>query len=279
MEKSVWVRQAAAFVREAADNALSPEKALAPELAGMRIYDAPIFAFGAADDPWFERLREPAAVGPHFQLPSRWLPQAKTVISFFLPFSSAVRESNRGADAPSPAWLQSRLEGQAFLKRFVRHLAQTLEANGFAALVPGQDDRYWNTETAEEAAAHGAPCFTSNWSERHVAFVCGLGTFGLSGGLITAKGMAGRLGSIVTSWDVPPDVRGYTGPYDYCIRCGACVRRCPVHAVHPDAPKEHAPCKRFLDQTRKKFYPRYGCGKCQTAVPCESRIPVHRRDA
>ena len=36
----------------------------------------------------------------------------------------------------------------------------------------------------------------STWSERHVAYVSGLGTFGLSGGLITAKGQAVRLGSV-----------------------------------------------------------------------------------
>ena len=39
--------------------------------------------------------------------------------------------------------------------------------------------------------------YASNWSERHVAYVCGLGTFGCQG-LITSKGLAGRFGSIIT---------------------------------------------------------------------------------
>lgn len=43
--------------------------------------------------------------------------------------------------------------------------------------------------------------FGSNWSERHAAYVCGLGTFGLSKGLITDKGM-GR------TFCVRPDQRG-----------------------------------------------------------------------
>ena len=32
----------------------------------------------------------------------------------------------------------------------------------------------------------------------------------------------------------------------------------------------------LLEETKKKYAPRYGCGKCQTKVPCESRIPGKR---
>lgn len=117
------------------------------------------------------------------------------------------------------------------------------------------------------------PHFTSNWSERHVAYVAGQGTFSLSRGLITEKGVAGRFGSIVTSLSLPADTRKYTEVDEYCNRCGACLANCPVHAISFEKGKSHEPCGAYLDETAFKFSPRYGCGKCQVDVPCECNIP------
>ena len=58
-----------------------------------------------------------------------------------------------------------------------------------------------------------------------------------------------------------------------CSGCGACIRRCPVNAITPRG-KEHPPCSDFLDETKIRFAPRYGCGKCQVQVPCMSGIPA-----
>jgi epoxyqueuosine reductase QueG len=106
-----------------------------------------------------------------------------------------------------------------------------------------------------------------------VAFVCGLGTFGLSRGIITRRGMAGRLGSIVTKLELEPDEKTYKDIYEYCTMCGACARKCPVNAISLENGKDHKPCSDFLDMTEEKYKPRYGCGKCQVSVPCERKIP------
>jgi hypothetical protein len=45
---------------------------------------------------------------------------------------------------------------------------------------------------------------TSNWSERHSAYIAGLGTFCLSYSLISEKGCAGRYGTVVTDLDLEP---------------------------------------------------------------------------
>ena len=37
--------------------------------------------------------------------------------------------------------------------------------------------------------------------------------------------------SIIISEEMEADVRPYTGVYDYCTNCGACIRRCPVKAI------------------------------------------------
>lgn len=55
--------------------------------------------------------------------------------------------------------------------------------------------------------------------------------------------------------------------------CGACVKNCPVDAISLEEGKDHKICCDFLDITGKKFKPRYGCGKCQVSVPCQSSIP------
>lgn len=39
---------------------------------------------------------------------------------------------------------------------------------------------------------------SSNWSERHAAYVAGLGTFSLNDALITVNGIAHRVGSILS---------------------------------------------------------------------------------
>jgi ferredoxin len=60
--------------------------------------------------------------------------------------------------------------------------------------------------------------YSSNWSERHAAFVCGLCTFDLSIGLITTMYF-------------PRDSRQYHNIYEYYSMCGACAKRCPDHAI------------------------------------------------
>lgn len=124
--------------------------------------------------------------------------------------------------------------------------------------------------------------YASNWSERHVAYVCGLGTFGLSKGLITERGMAGRFGSIVTDAELAPTPRKYSDPFEYCTKCGACQFRCPAKAIDksrgPALAKDQKLCDAWVTSTKRPPHGphervRFGCGKCQVRVPCSRRIP------
>lgn len=45
----------------------------------------------------------------------------------------------------------------------------------------------------------------SNWSQRHVGYIAGLGTFGLNNMLITDQGTCGRFYSLITNLPVEPD--------------------------------------------------------------------------
>lgn len=248
-----------------------------PDTGEIRIFDEPLTGFASADDKLFESFKKSEVIGPDFFSPPEWLPEARTVVSFFLPFSEVVRTSNRkGTEEPSAEWLYARIEGQEFIGKFMLTLQEHLKEKGIRSCIPSLDERFKisfeNARTGDEPDFHA----DSRWSERHAAYACGLGTFGLSRGLITEKGMAGRFASIIISEAIEPSVRNYTGVYDYCIKCGACVRNCPVNAVSLEHGKNNIRCNEHVERMKNKYSPRYGCGKCQVGVPCEFRIPAMR---
>ncbi len=274
MDKQKLIKMASYFVENSEDNYIAKQIAINEDVVGMKIFEEPIFAFGSPDDQYFTLFKEQSAIGNHFMHPKEWLPQAKTVISFFLPFSQAVKKgNNQDMSWPSEEWLHGRIEGQTFLNKLCMHLQSELINAGYPSLIPSLEERFWSKAGFNSNSPHPEVSFTSTWSERHAAFVCGLGTFGLSKGLITSKGIAGRFGSIITSLYLPPDKREYEEIYEYCSMCGACIKKCPVNAISIEKGKNHIICSKFLNQTAEKYKPRYGCGKCQVGVPCESRIP------
>lgn len=278
MDKQQLIKAASNFVESSEYNYISKEIAISENVVGMKIFEAPIFAFGSAEDEYFKLLKEPEVIGEHFLAPKEWLPQCKTVISFFLPFSEAVKKGNRRDMVwPSEGWLHGRIEGQLLLNKLSTYLKSELVNSGYNSLVPSLDERFWSKAAFNNNLEHKEAEFTSNWSERHVAFVCGLGTFGISKGIITSKGMSGRVGSILTELYLPPTEREYESIYEYCSNCGVCAIKCPANAITIDKGKNHSICSNFLDTTCEKYKPRYGCGKCQTGVPCEGRIPNQQK--
>ncbi len=248
-----------------------------PDGSRIALFEAPVSGFAAAGDAIFTEFKRPEVIGPGFWTPEEWLPGAKTVASLFFPFTAAVRESNRAAGPdPSAAWLYGRIEGQQFIGAYMAALRDRLSEQG-RVCVPSLDERFQVRDVPVEVP--GEPPDThveSRWSERHAAFACGLGTFGLSRGLITRRGMAGRFASVILSRELEPDRRDYTGPYDYCVRCGACVTRCPAGAISLARGKNNDLCRRYVNRMGEKYKPRYGCGKCQTGVPCEDALPGER---
>ena len=268
----------AQLVTEHPDNAIQASYALNPTLVGMPFYDAPLLGCAAADDPLFLQFQtDPVIIGPMFRLPEQWLPGAKSVISFFLPFTEEIRNSNLdNLREPSEAWLHGRAEGQDFLMEVCEQLAHWLREEGYEAVIPaGHPD--FRTNRDPDRLTLGQPMFTSSWSERHVAFAAGLGTFSLTKHLITEKGVCGRFGSVITTAPFTPTIRQYTEPYEYCTFCGACTRRCPVNAIHVDTGKDMVTCASFMDINKATYAPRHGCGKCQLDLPCTTRIPKNLR--
>ena len=255
------------FVANDEDRCIRSDYAMKPELVGITYFDDPLVACASANDPLFARFKAtPDILGDSLRLPSEWLDEAKSVISIFFPFSQRIRASNqKDSRWPSDEWLHSRVEGQAFLEKAMRQVRRWLEEAGARGVIPSLSPDF---RVNRDSGAHP---FVSNWSERHAAYVAGLGTFGLSKHLITPRGVCGRFGSVITDAEFTPTPRNYKEPFEYCSFCGACVRRCPVNAISIEKGKDNRACNAFLNEIKERCAPRYGCGKCQVGVPCENR--------
>lgn len=200
-----------------------------------------------------------------------------TVISWVLPQRELVRKANRRAKKyPAEEWARIRIYGEEFNAALRQHVARNLELAGHAAVAPMLVSN-WTIVNSKRFS------YASSWSERHAAHAAGLGTFGLCDGLITAKGKAMRVGSVVAKISIEPTARPYSDHRAYCLffdngTCGKCIDRCPVRAI-TEAGHDKEKCRKHLACTReyvKKTYEfeGYGCGLCQVGVPCEAGIPV-----
>jgi epoxyqueuosine reductase len=157
-------------------------------------------------------------------------PDELSVISWALCQTESAKAANRRERRmPSEPWARSRIFGQECNRRLHKALTGALGLHGYEAVAPGFL-RQW----VEESSPHfGRAC---SWSERHVAYISGLGTFSLSGGLITERGQAVRFGSVVVRARVPATPRSYSDPFAHCLffaqgTCAACASRCPVGSI------------------------------------------------
>jgi epoxyqueuosine reductase len=241
---------------------------------GQRIFEEALVGFAAASDPIFETFLQDDIIGPFYCCPESWLPGAMSVVVYFLPFSEHVRRSNYGGPPPSVEWLHARFLGESFNEKLRHYLVTVLENEGGQAVAPILNSNY-NADYK---------VLSSNWSERHAAYVAGLGSFGLHRGLITAKGVAGRFGSVITSLPFKATPRSKGSHFQNCPflvdgSCGACINRCPVGAITTEG-KDKSKCHHYMfiydnvKEMREAFgYKHSVCGKCQINVPCEDLIP------
>jgi len=118
----------------------------------------------------------------------------------------------------------------------------------------------------------------SDWSHRHIAYIAGLGRFGVNHMLITASGCCGRFGSFVTSLELELDPRPGKEAclYYHDGSCLECVGRCPRDALAADVFDRHACYGQCLENAArfKAMGTADVCGKCLAGVPCSIMDPV-----
>jgi epoxyqueuosine reductase len=292
----LFKKDPAAFLEAAIKEyvATSPNNIL-PDFPGEGMWDEPLVGFADGDDPLF--LEYKTLIGDFHLTPREALeghlkkktlgydhPEKISVVSYFLPSAGPIRESMRKeSEISSLRGNRQRWFGQELNARLERRLITLLEDLGYHAAAPVQEGWF---EIKREGCP-GAP--TSNWSQRHVAYAAGLGTFSLNDSFITARGSAGRLGSIVCDVAIEPTPRVAKGHRENCLfgregTCGVCIKRCPAGAIS-EAGHDKAKCFAYLNAgmwqkvkergRTETFIGRYiGCTFCQTGVPCEGRIPA-----
>ena len=256
------------------------------------IFDEPLVGFADGDDAIFQDYK--SIIGDFHLTPREVLekhlesrisiqkrPSQVSVISFVLPVTYETRLSLRKETViPSLRWNHTRWHGQDFINELSGHVVSLLESLSYQAVAP---------ELADFYKLRNLPSgFSSNWSQRHVAYAAGLGTFSLSDGFITPRGTAMRCGSVVTDVYLPPSLRACKDHLANCLfysdgSCRRCAERCPAGAISEQGHDKNK-CLEFLFTKQKKileklgreegYIGRYlGCGLCQTKVPCEARIP------
>jgi epoxyqueuosine reductase len=258
-----------------------------PDDTSQNIFDEPLIKYADGDDALFTQYktiiasmhltpREALALAVNKKLED--LPLRLSVISWILPINYVIRRSNRDEkNHPSHLWAYTRWYGEKFNDALRVHIVKILAENGHLATAPAIS-RYFKQESNDKGPY-------SNWSERHIAYATGLGTFSLSDGFITKRGIAHRCGSVVTDLNLPSSPRTALTPFANCTfyadgGCKACIARCPAGAI-TEVGHDKIRCLEFQ---RKKFTSlreslkvgNTGCGLCQTKVPCEFKNPVKK---
>lgn len=253
-----------------------------------RAFDMPLLGVAAGDDPLFYFLKRDIGPGfywtPHeawsLAFPSeRAQPEDLSVVAWVLPQTKRTRAAHRRATAtPSIEWSQVRHYGEQVNLGLRAFVVAELTARGSLAAAPVTLPQ-WSRELSPKYG------FASSWSERHAAHACGLGTFGLSDGLITPAGKAVRVGSVVVRHVFEPTPRSYSRHNEWCLfaatgKCLACARRCPAGAIS-ERGHDKEKCKRYIREITAPFVEREqlgvkvnACGLCQVKVPCEHQNPL-----
>ncbi|WP_410507979.1 epoxyqueuosine reductase [Methanosarcina hadiensis] len=219
-------------------------------------YREPLIGYASASDPIFDEMKK--IIGPHHLHPKEIFHEAKTVVSFFLPFEKELVKLNWRSREPVKEWILAKGETDSLIGNICEKLKVGLAKNGIEAVVPSIVFDYKNRG------------FDITWSHKSAAYAAGLGTFGVHQMLITKAGCAGRFGTILISVEIPATLRPAE---EFCRykkgeKCLVCVDRCPAGAITIKGVDKEK-CFRLLQGNAKAFpeLNQLACGKCATG-PC-----------
>ncbi len=221
-------------------------------------YREPLVGFADAYDHLFTQIKQ--VVGPYHMHPREILPSAKTVVAFFIPFAEDVVKSNRrDKEVVAREWAVAYIETNRLISQICEQLIQLLQDEGIEALAEKPTHNFNERD------------LTAGWSHKSVAYVAGLGTFGLNRMLITTSGCAGRFGSLVISAEIPPTPRPTRELCRYYRegKCLYCVNNCPIEALQVQYLDKQKCYKRLLevDNQFSDLDLCDVCGKCAVG-PC-----------
>jgi epoxyqueuosine reductase len=250
------------------------------------MWDAPFFGISKGDDSYYDFLKEHIGTfhwSPleafRLKYPGEGDASQLRVVSICFPQTMESKETqSKETVCPSREWIVTRGEWEPLIREFSEKLTLALESKGVRSasveLLPGL--------MVHKDSKLG---LASTWSHRHAAFISGLGTFGLSDGLITEKGKAVRFTTLIVEAPLSVEPRPYKNHQEWCLyykngSCGVCMSRCPIQAITESGHDKNA-CADYEDVFSSKYWPKdivrgnyiLGCGLCQAGIPCQNSRP------
>ncbi|MFL7867387.1 MAG: epoxyqueuosine reductase [Anaerolineales bacterium] len=223
-------------------------------------YREPIIGFLAADDPRFAKLSQWTQI-KHW-MPADLLPDAQSVVVFFLPFAPEIAHANARDEEPvALEWAIAYQDTNTLIGEITTLLGEVLSQHGIRSAAQPATGNFKQSE------------LRSPWSHKSLAVMAGIGSFGLHQLVITDAGCAGRLGSLVIDAKLPavqpvPKERCEYFEFGTCI---ACLEACPVNAISEDQPLDRRACWQQCHKNGAGFVD-IGkinvCGKCAVMGPC-----------
>ncbi|MFX0029881.1 MAG: hypothetical protein ACFE8B_11765 [Candidatus Hermodarchaeota archaeon] len=263
---------------------------------GGRIFVDPLIGVAQGDDPLFNKYKELIS-HKHLTPEEVWkssnlLEEEKSklrILSIVCPFTNQIRsESMRAKLMPAEIYSVGRNYANEFKIDVMKQTIEFFKREGFqatAGMLCNSFDIY--------------PGFFSSWSERHIAFAAGLGTFSLHEGLISEVGCNIRLCSVITNAPLEITPRKSDELYANCLyytdgTCRECEKKCPADAINEKG-HDKKKCRyygriieaemtkrlgailkphwRRIDGKMVQSFP-VGCAFCQFGVPCMDKNPL-----
>ena len=286
--------------------ASNPLNRLPAAYGGGRIFDPPVTGAARGDDPIVHVFKD--VVGPEHLTPAEMWRQSGLaagnppsgqlrVLSIIFPYVDLIRKQSKNAtELPAEIYSVGRNYANAFMDDVLEKTVAFFKGNGFRA-TSGMRSPAFQIIVKENPVQ-----IYSVWSERHMAFAAGLGTFSLHEGFISDLGCNIRVTSVITDAPLAVTPRESDDPYANCLfytsgKCQKCAARCPAGAISEnghDKVKCYLQLKeieakmtrrvgsilkphvRVIEGREQTSYP-VGCAFCQFDVPCMERNPLKQQ--
>lgn len=230
------------------------------ELDRPDLFRMPLVAFSDARNSQYENLKQ--HIGPWHCTPRELLPEAESVISYFVPFTKAVVTQPKTVKDGSALWSEAYQEINAYFNEVNQAVQDYLESQGYLVTTI----RATHTYDPKDLKAY--------WSHRSAAVIAGLASLGANRLAITDKGSGGRFCTVITSARLEPNPAPAPQRCLYLKNgsCGLCFKACPVGALRPDGMDKFT-CQDELNKNQEKMRRETTlvsadtCGKCISICP------------
>ena len=225
------------------------------------LFRQPLVSFSSADDKRYSDLKE--IIGEWHLNPSELLPDARSVISYFVPFTEDVALEPQKVQNGSPLWSEAYQEINKHFNVVNEAVSSYLMGIGYSAV------------SIKPTHTYDPKDLKCMWSHRSAAAIAGLGAFAANGLLITEKGAAGRFCTVITS----AELKANRPPVENkCLfirngTCGLCFKVCPAEALSPDKMIDKFACQDELNKNERLMKEKTAlqsadtCGKCISICP------------